>query len=191
LKKFSFKCKKAIFKIKHKPRAGFTLIELIVAIAISTIILGAITSIFVLTYKSYDSNTSQADAQNLAALTIEKIQTEVRASNIVYMCKDSSDISGLPFNDDDYTYTPIYYDATNSGIDIGGNTYLAGTFKNYVCNLTFSSHTGRLLDLYVNITNSSGATIYQTSTSIYLTQDGAQISGLSGNAIDCAYAKNN
>lgn len=189
MEKNFIKCKKAIFKIKHKPRAGFTLIELIVAIAISTIILGAITNIFVLTYKSYDSNTSQAEAQNLAALTIEKIQTEVRASNIIYMCVNSSYISGLPFDDDDYSYTPIY--SANSGIEIGGNTYLAGTFKNYVCNLTFSSHTGRLLDLYVNITNSSGDTIYQTSTSIYLAQDGAQISGLSGSAIDCAYAKNN
>ena len=112
-----------------KSDAGFTLIELVVAIAISTILLGSFTSLFVLTYKTYTLNISQAETQSLAALTVEKIQTEVRTCSSLIMVKDETDIPAVTTNYD-FTYTPIYYDSINHGINIGSNIYLADTFKN-------------------------------------------------------------
>ena len=53
----------------------------------------------------------------------------------------------------------------------------------------FSCTTPRLLNLTINITDSNGNTLYKTATSIYLTTDGATISGLSGNAIVCTCPK--
>jgi len=188
LKRLDLRGKKLFVKKTRKPHAGFTLIELVVAMAISAILLGSLASVFILTYKSYDANTSQAQAQNLALLTVQKIQSEVRTCSCTTICKTETDISAVPTNDN-FTYTPIYYDSQNHGIDIGGNTYLAGTFKNYGCILNFSctAPTANLLNLTVNITDSSGNTLYSTSTSIYTQYGSISTAVQRGIAIVCSF----
>ncbi len=158
-----------------KTHAGFTLIELVVAIAISAIILVCFASVFILTYKSFNGNTSAADAQNLAMLTVQKIQSETRnCQTLTINTSQTSNASGTK---------QLYFDTKNNGISVGGNTYLAETFKNYVCTLTFSGTGTDLLGLAIKISDNYGHQLYQTSTSVYLNDKEAISGAVSGGYI--------
>lgn len=152
-------------------QGGFTLIELVVAMAIATIVMAAVAGIFTITIKTYNNSTQQADAQNLAAMTARKIEQEVRvcANLNIYTNKVDSP-SG----------TEIYYDDTKQGIYIGSSTsnstYLAGTFDKYGCKLDFKGTGTALLNVTVTITDGGGKTISSVNTSVYLV-NGTKISG--------------
>lgn len=169
--------KSAAVKVRHS-RSGFTLIELIVALAVSVIVMTSLISIAVLTYKSCSACEKQSGAQNLAVLTLERIQNSVRYKGTVIIYSDPEDI---PSSDTD---SSIYYDPAENGINIGSNTYLKGAFSAYNCVLTFSNSSSapnNLLEVEITITDKKGNTLYSTVSSIYLLN--GKVSGTSGKAI--------
>ncbi len=148
----------------RKNRSGFTLVELIVAMAISTIVMGVIITVTVLMYQSYDANTQQATAQNLAVLTMQKVKDSVRYSPSVAIYDDTTAASGA-------TGTLVYYDSTKNGIDIGSTTYLQGAFKGYTCNFDFSNNDtthNNLLGITITINDNKGKPVFSTTGSVYL-----------------------
>lgn len=160
-------------------RSGFTLIELIAALAISSIVMTSIVSIAVLTYKICNTNHKQADAQNLAVMTIQKIENTVRYQNSVRIYKDKADIDTTEIG------SAIYYDDTKKGVNVGSYTYLENYFDPYSCTLTFSNDNtdpGSLLKINIEITDKSGETIYTTDTSVCI-MNGSVSGETSGNAI--------
>ena len=151
-------------------RSGLTLIELIVAMAVATIVMSAIVGIFIMTYRSYDAGNMHANAQNLAVMTLQKIDNAVRYKNTITIYSDKSAVPG--------TELPVYYDSGSDGIKIGSDTYLQGSFKNYKCVLVFSNDNysadaedntkNNLLKIDVTITDNSGNTLFKTTGSVYL-----------------------
>lgn len=181
LKKMHFLNNMSALHKRIKPHSGLTLLELIVTIAISTIIMVALTSIVTMTYKSFNMNTNDANAQNLAVLTVQKIQNETRNCTALNIYSYNN-ATGVTTPSTAPSATLLFYDSKNSGISIGGTVYLKGIFKNYNCVLTFTGTGTELLGLEVQIYDNNNKLLYQSSTSIYLNNQ-KTITVASGNAI--------
>lgn len=151
-------------------QGGFTLIELVVTIAIASIAMSLIAGIFTILLKSYNQSTNIADAQNLATLSVRKVEQEVRVctSLKIYDTKVDS-ASG----------TPIYFDDSKHGINIGDGTYLADTFDKYDCTLKFTGCNTNILGVSVTIKDKSGKTLSSIESSVYL-ENKPKIDGTDG-----------
>lgn len=151
-------------------RSGFTLIELIVAMAIATIVMTAIVGIFLITYRSYDESSMRTDAQNIAVLVLQKINGSVRYRDTVTIYSDKSAVPA--------TELPIYFDSSTNGIKFGDDTYLDGSLKRYNCIFEFSNDNysadyqdktkNNLLKIKVTITDKTGKALFKTTGSVYL-----------------------
>lgn len=163
-------------------RSGLTLIELIVAIAVSAIVMTSVITIGVLTYRACNASERQSVAQNLAVLTMQKIQNTVRYKGSVKIYPTPDDI---PSKDNG---TAIYYNAAEDGVTVGRATYLKGTFNTYDCELNFinsASAPGKLLEIQIEVKDKGGNRLYYTASSIYL-MNGYVTGASEGSAITCS-----
>lgn len=155
-------------------KKGFTLIEIIVATAISAIIMASATSIFIVMYNAYESSKNQADAQNLCVLTTQKIADTVRYSNSVEI-SDTNSGDG------------IYYDTTNSTMHIGKDAFMKDAFGKYYVVLNFSDENvgkDNLLGIKIYIKSKNQMkTYYSMNSDIYLPNGKISPAGSSGCAV--------
>lgn len=80
-------------KSGYLTRSGFTLIEIVVAMAIASLILLALGSIFVLMSKSHRINTNQEELVQNARISLERISRDLRQTNKI--------VTSLPPNNSD------------------------------------------------------------------------------------------
>ena len=149
---------------------GFTLIELIVTVAILGVISLVITIIFMNCFTTVSTNTQITQAHNLAVMTIQKIQSDVRNTTQIEIYSDNPSTTGNDF----------YYDSSSQGLIDGSTTYMPGVFKNCTCTLLFT-HGTNILNVSVQIFDLNGKLIYSTSTAIYTQY--ASFIGTSGSRI--------
>lgn len=139
----------------RKANSGLTLIELIVASAISVMIMGVAVTILLLLLRSFDTSTKQTQAHNLCVMTVQKIDTTLRYSKTVTISNtDSGD--------------GIYYDPSSNGIHIGSSTYLGQTFKGYKVYFVFSNidtTKNNLLGIKMTVKSKDGNATYYTLNS--------------------------
>jgi len=64
--------------LKPSSKKGFTLIEIIVAIALSFILLGALYSVYLTSYRSYRNNVARAELNQNARIAMERITRDLR-----------------------------------------------------------------------------------------------------------------
>ncbi len=72
-------------KVKLKKKKGLTLIELIVALAISGIVMAMLASIIVSCYKSYTKENTKAEIQNNAQMIMNKLGDAIMEAKIIEM----------------------------------------------------------------------------------------------------------
>ena len=72
-------------KVKLKKKKGLTLIELIVALAISGIVMAMLASIIVTCYKSYTKEYTKAEIQNNAQMIMNKLGDAIMEAKIIEM----------------------------------------------------------------------------------------------------------
>lgn len=84
---------------------GFTLVEVLITVAILAVIMGVIGTLFVSGLKSFSLSQSNSDLQNDTRLSLEIIQNELRYAEKIFIV-DGAEASGHP--EEGYSY--IYLD---------------------------------------------------------------------------------
>jgi prepilin-type N-terminal cleavage/methylation domain-containing protein len=65
-------------KPKSRPKKGFTLLEILVAISLSTLLLGALYGVYITSYKSYKNSIGKAELNQNARIAMERITRDFR-----------------------------------------------------------------------------------------------------------------
>lgn len=168
---------KAALRDLRKDGKGLTLIETTVTISIVAVIMGAIVTLMIMMYKSFESNTNNVETQNLSVLAMQRIEDTLRYADTVTI----SDVE---------SGEGIYYDKLAEGIHIGNDVYLKGEFKGYTVDFEFSKEKDNLLDISMCVKSKNGKTKYYTLTSkVYLLNGKIQKAGTGNSSVH--YAKNN
>lgn len=163
---------------KVNKKSGFTLIELVVSMAVAAIAISILTGLFTLTLHSYRQSTSLSEAQAFSSLVLRKVENELKTASTLQIT--SSKIT-TP------AYKELYFDSSQNCLIINKagieNKYYAGMFDNYDFTLTFtpvadsssssissssSSEISHLLQINETVKNKSGTKIYTLSTTVYL-----------------------
>jgi prepilin-type N-terminal cleavage/methylation domain-containing protein len=149
-----------------KLNKGVTLVELIVALAISSIILTCVISIFSVGISAYQSSMDSFNATTTAQILTQKIQTRIKYATAITvnttLTSDSSKVIG----------TNYLYSSSGSVLLKNGNT-VSDTFPDvksaltYPCSVTFDVSSAKSLDVTIKISKGSKV-IYTTTTTIYI-----------------------
>ena len=168
-----------------KNNSGFTLVELIVTIAIAGILMTAIGSVFI--FGSNLVNTTQSKFnEHSAALALEnKIKAQVQFANALTIYTDPSQLSSVAETNSIYFGTNPYVSggtSNNCGLVIknSSNTsvFMQGGFIGYSCSVTFTKVSGTALGIKVVITNLKDADdAYTLLQTISLSNFGTGVSG--------------
>lgn len=128
-------------KVKLKKKKGLTLIELIVALAISGIVMAMLSSIIVTCYRSYTKENTKAEIQNSAQMVMNKLGDAIMEAKIIEL--DGATLKTSEEKDDafeDKVGKLISYDASAKKLymtpkpSLGSDkeAYLLGSYiKNY------------------------------------------------------------
>jgi type II secretory pathway component PulJ len=97
-----------VFKLTNgrKLRAGLTLIELIVGVALGTLVLTAVASIYLFSLTSYASMANYADLNAKNRMASDTISRDIRSASSVAGMTASQLVLRLPKSDVTYTYDP-------------------------------------------------------------------------------------
>lgn len=167
-----------------KSKKGFSLIELLVTIAILSIAMTAITGILTFGYNMYNNANLLHDAHALATLTEQKIEAEVLYAGTLhidttYNASLASSISTLYFSSGRL--------AKDTGTAAGTNThnyaYQAGAYTELNCAAVFSSASPGTLRVNLTVTKGT-STLYQIQTDIQLVNMSGQSLTGSGPAVE-------
>ncbi|HEY8804247.1 MAG TPA: type II secretion system protein [Clostridium sp.] len=161
--------------IKNVNRKGFTLVELIVVMAIMGIVLSIIVQIFSFQTKMYDTEIKTNDAQNSGMLCLNSISESIRLASGATPNDPSAalvSISGLAGSSKQIVQITPYVGTSAYQYVINNNKlykyvnsatyYLIASNVNKVT-VTLS---GSVYTIYVEITNGSSIKIFTTSVSI-------------------------
>lgn len=150
---------------------GLTLLEITVTISIAVIIMGAVTTLIMILYKSFESGGKNAQAQNLCVMTTQKIADTLRYA-------DTVTISGNESGEG------IYYDKPSDGIHLGNDVFLKGEFKGYSVDFKFSNEKDNLLGISMTVKSKDGRTRYYTLTSkVYLLNGRIEAEGTGNDSV--------
>ena len=129
---------------------GITLVELIAAMAISSIVLTCIIGIFNIGISAYNTSIDNFNKTTTAQIVIQRIQGEVKYANTVTIY-NANPTTG------DYIFS-------NNGVYTQGGSSAFTLSNNYDCTLTFtkSTNSSKIINLTVKVKN------YTVTTSIYL-----------------------
>ena len=106
----TFKCLPS--KISSK---GFTLVEILVAIAISTLVMGSVYGIYITSYKSYRKSINKADLNQNVRIALERISRDLRQTNAIITTLPSSEIKFQDGHDtSQIRYINYYRDTDNN-----------------------------------------------------------------------------
>jgi prepilin-type N-terminal cleavage/methylation domain-containing protein len=165
-----------------RKKKGFTLVEIIITMAIFGIVTASIYSIFYFTLKVNNADNISYIAQSDAQLIMIKIQNEIRYANTLVIDSNlpSNFISGTK-----YIYNSNGSIMKNTGTsDDDSVPFITGS-KDFSYSITFSKKSSKSVDVKVSVLK-NGINIYNLETSIYINNlISTNISGTSqGNAIE-------
>lgn len=147
-------------------KGGFTLIELVVAMAVASIALSIFAGLITITLQSYRQSTTMSDVQNLSSMVETKIEQEIRASSSLQISSSKIDTS---------TEKELYFDINQNCLMLiknGSETpYFSGMFDKYNFDLEFSYDSSKspyLLGVTIMIKDKNDKVIYTLNTTIYL-----------------------
>ncbi len=161
-----------------KSNKGFTLIELVVTVAIMGIALTAICSVIVLGFK-INNNTQSKFNENTAAIFIQnKIKAQIQYSQSLSVYSDPSKLSQVTESNSLYygTYPYVAGAISNLGVVVNRSApYMSGTLNGYTCSVTFKFVSTTSITVTVNIISLKNATdTYTLSQTIhFINMDGS------------------
>lgn len=139
-----------------KNKKGFTLVELIVVISVTTILLGTVISVFLQSldmYKIDETKSANQDSLNVAATSVEsKIRNASAVSGTGSVCIVTT-ASG------DYTYSLD----TSTNILTVNSSYLTGRIASFSCSVN-----GDIVSLAITTVNDKTGTPQSLNTTIVL-----------------------
>jgi len=103
--------------------AGFTIAELLIALAVTAVLLAAIAVAFDASFVNYRENEDMFRAVNSARQALTRVTSQLRTANAVDPNSAANECSLITAGGDDITYR---FDSSNNGLylDTGGNSYL-------------------------------------------------------------------
>jgi len=111
---------------RYMGNRGFTLVELLVALAVGSIILLAMGGVYVFTTRAAIDNNSQAYLQRQAALIIEEMARQIRPATQLAIATCSGVANSLQVTEADGTVYCYRRDSAASGTGLIKNTTLPG-----------------------------------------------------------------
>lgn len=161
--------------IKNVNKKGFTLVELIVVIAIMGIVMSMIFQMFSFQTKMYNTGINTSDAQNSGMLCLNSISESIRLASDVPINDSNADLmsivglSGISkqiVKFTPYGGTSVYQYVVNSNklykyLDSSNYKLIASNVNQVTVTLS-----GSVYVIYVEITNGNSIKIFTTSVSI-------------------------
>lgn len=160
-----------------KSKEGFTLIELIIAIAVTTIIMGTITLVVVQSHKSYYKVNNESEVMNVMNSVLENVrETTFNSSDL----KISNETALPTLNSDETAFTCI-----DNSIYLDGNLMHSGSSMGVAnVNLQFSKVSEKKLKCEISMKDENGKDIIQSQSVELFLDNVNQIQGDSdGNCI--------
>ena len=147
-----------------REKKGFTLVEVIITMAILGIVAAAINSIFYFTLKINKADNDSYIAQSDAQIIMQKIQNEIRYANtlVIDSCSPSNFISGIK-----YIYNSNGSIVKNSGISLDSAVPLTAGSKDFSYSITFSKNSSKSVGVKVSVFK-NGTNLYNLETSIHI-----------------------
>jgi len=159
---------------------GFTLIELMITIAILAVVITVVSSFLLFGYRTYGGGTTQFDVQSDIRTTIDFIINETRNTNEVYIIN----VADVPNTNDGYKYVylesnAIMYKAASTGFSAISKS--AAIINNTTPVFEIKSSSGSFL-LSINLSGASKGKIYSSDSDVLFKNVKTAITA-SGNAI--------
>ncbi len=114
---------------------GFTLVELIVSIAIFAIVGVAIAAFFSMSMRQYKSNTNEVNVQTESQMTWKRLESNILITNAGIWTPNDSQIDLYRYSKGaahEYTMTSIYYDNSGSSHNIYYQDYFLDDSNEWV-----------------------------------------------------------
>jgi prepilin-type N-terminal cleavage/methylation domain-containing protein len=73
-----------IRRLRRRPEAGFTLIEMVITVSILSLVLIIVTSVLFSVQSSFSRETIRSDTNDQARLAVQQLDREVRSGNLLY-----------------------------------------------------------------------------------------------------------
>ena len=150
-------------------KRGFTLIELIVAIAISSIIIIPITAMLVALNTSFSNSERLSTAQTYTNMAMDIVKRELSAATSASLSNDLNTTIGKKYL---YTSGGIIYLRTVTDTATDERQILRKPDLNNLhmkCNLSFESNGGKAVSVTVTILDkTSEAVIFKLSSNVYM-----------------------
>ena len=181
---------KGCFPMRYKEKNGFTLIELIVTLAILTIVMSVVVSMFSFITSTNQSTKDNFNAQSTAENIIGMIKAELQYSSSVSLRNNYDPGVGLDGENYIYLKNNIIYQKIGKSPE---KSISPTSLNDISCVLSLTISGPMTIDISINIMKNN-VTLYSLKTSIYMNnltvavttsaQSGTTASGiLQGNAI--------
>lgn len=143
-----------------KNKRGFTLVELMIVLAITTILIGTIVAIFLQSIDMYKTDETKSANQASLNMVANKLDVSLRKATDVYVDTNGCHVV--------YTATEDVYslNATTKTLSINGS-YLTDRINAFNC-----INTGNVITIYIQTINDTKGTSLTFNTSITLRKGG-------------------
>lgn len=164
-----------------KNKNGFTLLEIILGIALSLIIMGAVISAFVLGANSNNAANEAYASKSIATMIVERVKNEVRYADTVTIYSDDASAPKTDGVYCIYQQNGAFYERNGSS---GVYSILPGQLENgFSCALLFTKTSDRSIGLEVRIMK-NGNELYKTQTAVYINNlISSSVGGTQGSSI--------
>jgi len=160
---------------------GFTLIELIVTIAIMSIIGGIVSQLFTSTYKINNFVNDNSDYQTTSQIIMQKIQNELKYANSITIDVNSPTTINA---DKKYIYVSGGNPVKNEGSSLSDAVSIASLQTGLSANLTFKKNSIKSVEITVDLLK-NGVKVYTLDTVIIANNlITSTVSGSEGQAIE-------
>lgn len=147
-------------KVKLKKKKGLTLIELIVALAISGIVMAMLSSIIVTCYRSYTKENTKAEIQNSAQMVMNKLGDAIMEAKIIEI--DGATLKTSEEKDDafeDKVGKLISYDASAKKLYMTSKPSLGSDKESYLLCSYINNYTITIDDSCKDTADMTGLTL--------------------------------